>query len=894
MKLYRPHRGSCWSNLIAIAVMGIAVLATLQTSFAANVTVNNKCSYTVYPGIAPATFDNGGWEMAPGSSVSFTLPNGWNGRIWGRKGCNTASPAVCATGSCGGTGLQCAGTTGAAGTSLAEFNLDASGTDFYDVSYVDGFDNPIGIEVSNPSCVSPNTCTAEPLTSCLASDVAAGGQECKSPCTATGNPQFCCAGAFNTPSTCITSNWPAQDQAYITTIHSSCPSEYAYAYDDPVGLHTCATGANYTITFCPNGSSSGGGTGAPAAPTNLTATAASSSQVNLSWTASTTSGVTYTVLRNGSVDKTGVTGTTLSDTGLQASTTYSYTVEAVDSGGTSGPSNQVSATTQAGSGGGGTTALQINAGGPAVGSFVADTGFTGGSTINHANTIDLSGVTNPAPAAVYQSARVGNFTYTLTGFGAGSSNTLRLHFAETFWTAAGSRIFNVSINGTQVLANFDVFAAAGGQNRAVVREFTSSANSSGQYVITFTSVKDNSLVSAIEVVSGSSGGGGGSCTASPSTPTGLAASGTTSSGTTLSWSAVTPPAGCSITGYTVFQNGSAIATTNSTSFTVSGLNASTTYTFGVAASDSFGMSAQSSGVSVTTASGGGGGGTGACAGVANLTLSDGSVHTPMFCQEFNGAAGPPDTSVWAFDLGGGGFGNGEAETYCGPPGFPGNPSICPTTFSTATSPNYIDGNGHLVIWPRLVNGTWISGRMKTQGKENFQYGIIEASIELPNTTTQGLWPAFWSLGSNITTVPWPTCGEADIMENWSPQVLGGAGTAGDNATIHTQKTGGSGVGRRFTFPSGQATNTGFHTYGVIWTPNSMAFFVDNPNAPFFTATPANLPSGDLWPFNAPIFLLTNVAVGGTLGGSISGLTVPAPMQIDFIRVYSVPGSTITP
>jgi len=132
------------------------------------------------------------------------------------------------------------------------------------------------------------------------------------------------------------------------------------------------------------------------------------------------------------------------------------------------------------------------------------------------------------------------------------------------------------------------------------------------------------------------------------------------------------------------------------------------------------------------------------------------------------------------------------------------------------------------------------------------------------------------------------------MENWSPQVLGGAGTAGDNATIHTQKTGGSGVGRRFTFPSGQATNTGFHTYGVIWTPNSMAFFVDNPNAPFFTATPSNLPSGDLWPFNAPIFLLTNVAVGGTLGGSISGLTVPAPMQIDFIRVYSVTGSTITP
>jgi len=303
------------------------------------------------------------------------------------------------------------------------------------------------------------------------------------------------------------------------------------------------------------------------------------------------------------------------------------------------------------------------------------------------------------------------------------------------------------------------------------------------------------------------------------------------------------------------------------------------------------MSAQSNGITVTTASGGG---TGACAGVPNITVN-GTTHTPVFCQEFNGPAGPPDTSVWGFDLGGGGFGNGEAETYCGPPRFPGNPSICPTTFSTATSPVYIDGNGHLVIWPRLVNGTWISGRMKTEGKENFQFGIIEASIELPNTTTQGLWPAFWSLGSNIATgTPWPTCGEADIMENWSPQVLNGAGTTGDNSTIHTEKTGGSGVGHRFTFPSGQATNTGFHTYGVIWGPDSMAFFVDNPNTPFFTATPSSLPAGDLWQFNAPIFLLTNVAVGGTLGGNITGLTVPVPMQIDFIRVYSVPGSTITP
>ena len=106
---------------------------------------------------------------------------------------------------------------------------------------------------------------------------------------------------------------------------------------------------------------------------------------------------------------------------------------------------------------------------------------------------------NPAPMAVYQSARVGNFTYTIPGFTAGSSHTVRLHFAETFFSSAGSRTFDVSINGTQVLTNFDIFAATGAKNKAVIEQFTENANSSGGYVITFTSVVNQSLVSGIEV-----------------------------------------------------------------------------------------------------------------------------------------------------------------------------------------------------------------------------------------------------------------------------------------------------------------------------------------------------------------------------------------------------------
>lgn len=289
---------------------------------------------------------------------------------------------------------------------------------------------------------------------------------------------------------------------------------------------------------------------------------------------------------------------------------------------------------------------------------------------------------------------------------------------------------------------------------------------------------------------------------------------------------------------------------------------------------------------VTPSAGSGGGGTGACSGIANLSVG-GTTYIPTWCQEFTGAAGPPSTTAWNFDLGNnGGWGNGEVEVYCGPPGYSGNPSQCPTTFSTSTAPVYIDGNGHLVIQPRDVSGTWISGRMNTEGKQNFEYGILEASIELPNTTNQGLWPAFWTLGSDISTVPWPTCGESDIMENWSPQVDGGAGTAGNNSTVHTALTGGDGYGGRFTFPGGQATDTAFHTYGIVWTPNQMQFFVDNASSPFFTVVPGDLPSGDTWPFNADLFTILNVAVGGTLGGSTSGLSNPGPMTVDYVRYYT--------
>jgi hypothetical protein len=256
---------------------------------------------------------------------------------------------------------------------------------------------------------------------------------------------------------------------------------------------------------------------APTAPSGLGATATSSSQINLSWTASTAGAgcsITYSIFRSTTSGFTpsssnqiasGSSGMSFSNTGLAASTTYFYLVEGVDAVGSSAASNQASATTSAASTS--CSSICIDSGAmTGTSPWVADKDFSGGTTIHHANTINTSKVTNPAPAAVYQTARVTatagagtTFSYTIGGFTANSSHTVRLHFCETFWTAAGKRRFNASINGTQVLANFDIFAAAGGQNIANIQQFTENANASGQYVLTFTSDIDKALVSGIEI-----------------------------------------------------------------------------------------------------------------------------------------------------------------------------------------------------------------------------------------------------------------------------------------------------------------------------------------------------------------------------------------------------------
>ncbi len=147
--------------------------------------------------------------------------------------------------------------------------------------------------------------------------------------------------------------------------------------------------------------------------------------------------------------------------------------------------------------------VAIAAGGQQAGNFSADLDFSGGSTDTSGNPVDTSGVNNPAPERVYQSERWGVFTYVIPSLTPGATYKVRLHFAEIYFTQPGQRVFNVSINGTPVLQNFDIVQDAGGPNKADIKEFDTQADGSGQITIAFTQGPQNyPKISGIEIVAG--------------------------------------------------------------------------------------------------------------------------------------------------------------------------------------------------------------------------------------------------------------------------------------------------------------------------------------------------------------------------------------------------------
>lgn len=237
-------------------------------------TLVNNTSQTIWAGSlgnsGQAAPGNGGWTMAPGSSFTVTVPDTWGGRFWGRTYCNFNSAGVgsCETGDCGGV-LQCNGRGGAPPASLAEFTLGgAMGNDFYDVSFVDGFNVPMTITPVGGAQPTPGNiyfcgvagCGTDLNPTCPAAlqmkDAAGRIVACKSACEAFNTDQFCCRGAFGTAATCNPSNWPVNYAKYFKT---GCPNAYSYAYDDPTSTFQ-DKGASFQITFGPAG---GGGTPTP-------------------------------------------------------------------------------------------------------------------------------------------------------------------------------------------------------------------------------------------------------------------------------------------------------------------------------------------------------------------------------------------------------------------------------------------------------------------------------------------------------------------------------------------------------------------------------------------------------------------------------------------------------
>ena len=240
------------------------------------------------------------------------------------------------------------------------------------------------------------------------------------------------------------------------------------------------------------------------------------------------------------------------------------------------------------------------------------------------------------------------------------------------------------------------------------------------------------------------------------------------------------------------------------------------------------------------------------------TTAPGAAVTPTptvdytvlkFADEFN-VDGAPDATKWGYDLGAGGWGNGEAQTY------------------TNASDNVIVQGGNLKITAKKSGTGYTSARLKTEDKYEFTYGKIEVKAKLP--VGGGTWPAIWSLGQDYKTNAWPKCGEIDFMEHKGndPNVIHG--------TLHYPGNFGGNANTAKTTIANAATE--FHIYKTIWTPTTIQFFVDDKLFHSF----ANSSSV---PFNSDFFMILNVAMGGTFGGAIDPAFTQSSMEIDYVRIY---------
>lgn len=253
---------------------------------------------------------------------------------------------------------------------------------------------------------------------------------------------------------------------------------------------------------------------------------------------------------------------------------------------------------------------------------------------------------------------------------------------------------------------------------------------------------------------------------------------------------------------------------------------------------------------------------------AGLVIPQNGYTTPtsyagyklVWADEFEGTELNADNWVHETGTGNNGWGNNELQYY------------------REDNTSLVDG--HLVITAksqRFGGNEYTSSRIKTQGKKSFKFGRVDIRAALPKG--QGLWPALWMLGTNITSVGWPACGEIDIMELTGDQPNRVLGTVhyGPNFEQRGSKT------QSIFLEEGKNFHDEFHVFSIIWKEDLIEFFMDD--IKYHTITPASVGSAP-YPFNKNFFFIMNVAVGGNLPGSPDATTpFPQSMIVDYIRVF---------
>ena len=249
----------------------------------------------------------------------------------------------------------------------------------------------------------------------------------------------------------------------------------------------------------------------------------------------------------------------------------------------------------------------------------------------------------------------------------------------------------------------------------------------------------------------------------------------------------------------------------------------------------------------------------------------------LWSDEFEGPAGSGvNSNFWNFDLGDGtsagipGWGNQEREWYLAEQAaLSGSSELVITAERNTSTTDYPAYYGE--------PAEWLSAKLTTKAKVEVLYGLIEARVKIP--TGAGTWPAFWLLGSDISSNAWPNCGEIDIMETKGSEPYTVHGTAHGPGY-----SGGDGIVNTKTVSS--RLGSGYHIYALDWTKNKMVWSIDG--KAYHVVTPS-IVGNHTYVFNKPMFMILNVAAGGWFAGDIDPDLNSAQMTVDYIRYYSING-----